>query len=169
MISFGSSRPAYSRGRATRAVASRNNWLRRVCLRMYRKTPVGAAREREGDELLDAWSWRFLATCRKSRWSHVTITKTSANGMPTRTAWSTNSNQVVVPLKSQRPRECPASCRAEVSFTEITLLDRPLRLPLCSNSRVSALWRIYCLDTCWPQECGIHGRLTREKVTGGEY
>src|SRR3546814_1492280 len=80
MISFGSSRPAYSRGRATRAVASRNNWLRRVCLRMYRKTPVGAAREREGDELLDAWSWRFLATCRKSRWSHVTITKTSANG-----------------------------------------------------------------------------------------
>src|SRR3546814_2672536 len=75
MISFGSSRPAYSRGRATRAVASRNNWLRRVCLRMYRKTPVGAAREREGDELLDAWSWRFLATCRKSRWSHVTITR----------------------------------------------------------------------------------------------
>src|SRR3546814_4160449 len=88
MSGFGSYRPAYSRCRATRAVASRKNWCRRVCLRMYRKTPVGAAREREGDELLDAWSWRFLATCRKSRWSHVTITKTSANGMPTRTARS---------------------------------------------------------------------------------
>ena len=62
---FGSAKPAYGRGRETRAVASRNNWLRRVCLRMYRKTPVGAAREREGDALLDAWSWRFLATYRK--------------------------------------------------------------------------------------------------------
>src|SRR3546814_8543452 len=123
MISFGSSRPAYSRGRATRAVASRNNWLRRVCLRMYRKTPVGAAREREGDELLDAWSWRFLATCRKSRWSHVTITKTSANGMPTRTAWSKNSNKGVVPLtKIGRAHVCNQVTNAQIVCR--TLLDK---------------------------------------------
>lgn len=135
---------------------------------MYRKTPVGTAREGDGDEALGARSWRFLATCRKSRWSHVTINKTSANGMPTRTAWSTNSNQGVVPLKSQRPRECPASCRAEVSFTEITLLGRPLRLPLYSNSGAFALWRIHFLDTFWPQQCGVHDRPTRRKVTGRE-